>query len=102
MRYVAFIHGDEEGGFGISFPDFPGCVSVGVTRHDAIAQGATALAFHVEGMVEDGEPIPPPRSLAAIQKDPSLLEWRQGAGIASVDLAADATALSAATGFAQT
>ena len=84
MHYVAFIHSDEEDGFGISFPDFPGCVSVGDTRGDAIAQGAEALAFHVEGMVEDGESIPPPRSLADIQKDPNLLDWRQGADIGSV------------------
>ena len=84
MHYVAFIHSDEEDGFGISFPDFPGCVSVGDTREDAIAQGAEALAFHVEGMIEDGEPIPPPRSLVDIQDDPNFLAWRQGADIDSV------------------
>ena len=84
MHYVAFIHSDGEDGFGISFPDFPGCVSVGDTREDAIAQGAAALAFHVEGMVEDGEPIPPPRSLADIQGDSDLLDWRQGADFDSV------------------
>ena len=84
MHYVAFIHSDGEDGVGISFPDFPGCVSVGDTHADAIAQGAAALAFHVEGMVEDGEPIPPPRSLADIQGDPALLDWRQGADFDSV------------------
>ena len=28
MRYVSFIHRDDDTGYGISFPDFPGCVSV--------------------------------------------------------------------------
>lgn len=79
MRYVAFIHRDDEPGFGISFPDFPGCVSDGDTREDAIRRGREALAFHLEGMADDGEAIPPPRSLREIEADPELAEWRQGA-----------------------
>ena len=57
MRYVSFIHRDEAG-FGVSFPDFPGCVSVGATIDDAVRQGSEALAFHVEGLVDSGEVIP--------------------------------------------
>lgn len=54
---IALVH--EEGGvFGISFPDFPGCISTGATLDEAIARGAMALALHVEGMVEDGEALP--------------------------------------------
>ena len=52
MRYVSFIHRDEAG-FGVSFPDFPGCVSVGATIDDAVRQGSEALAFHVEGLVDE-------------------------------------------------
>ena len=89
MRYVAFIHGDGEAGFGISFPDFPGCVSVGESQEDAIRRGAEALAFHVDGMVEDGEPIPPTRSVQAIKADPDLADWRAGADFASVSIALD-------------
>ena len=84
VRYVAFIHKDEDTGFGISFPDFPGCISVGDTRAEAVCQGAEALALHVEGMIEDGEPIPSPRSLRDIQADPDLAEWRHNADIAQV------------------
>lgn len=36
MLYVAFIHRDKEPGFGISFPDFPGCISAGDTIDEAI------------------------------------------------------------------
>ena len=89
MRYVAFLHDDDEPGFGISFPDFPGCVSDGDTLDDALCRGAGALAFHVEGMMADGEPLPRPRSLHEIKADESLAEWRHGATIAFVPLILD-------------
>ena len=85
MRYVAFIHHDDEPGFGIGFPDFPGCVSDGDTRNDAIRRGREALAFHLEGMADDGEAIPSPRSLRDIEADPELAEWRQGAELVCID-----------------
>ena len=84
MLYVAFIHRDKEPGFGISFPDFPGCVSTGDTANEALRRGASALAFHIEGMLQDGEAIPAPRSLQAIEEDPSMAEWRKGASIGFV------------------
>ena len=42
-HYVALIHGDDEPGFGVSFPDFPGCVSDGDTVEEAIRRGREAL-----------------------------------------------------------
>ena len=86
MRYIAFIHGDEASGFGISFPDFPGCVSDGDTVENAIRRGSEALPFHVDGMLEDGETVPPPRSVQSVKADPELTEWRKGAGFAFVPL----------------
>lgn len=92
MDYIAFIHRDKAG-YGISFPDFPGCISVGTTREDVLRHGAEALAFHVEGLVEDGLPIPRPRSPRDIKADPSLTEWRQNATLAWVSLAPNHAAL---------
>ena len=89
MRYVSFIHRDDDSGYGISFPDFPGCVSVGDTVDDAIHNGCEALAFHVEGLSGDGEPVPPPRSVEAIKADPGLADWRRGADIVLVPLLLD-------------
>ena len=40
MLYVAFVHRDDKPGFGISFPDFPGCVSDGDTIDETIRRGA--------------------------------------------------------------
>ena len=88
MRYVAFIHRDDTG-YGVSFPDFPGCVSVGDTLDDAVRQACEALAFHVDGLCDDGEPIPPPRSIDAIKADPELADWRRGADIVLIPLLLD-------------
>ena len=88
MRYVSLIHRDDTG-YGVSFPDFPGCVSVGDTVDDAVRQGSEALAFHVEGLVADGEPMPPPRSIDAIKADPDLADWRQGADFVLIPLLLD-------------
>ena len=84
MLYVAFIHGDGGPGFGISFPDFPGCVSDGDTIDETVQRGASALAFHIEGMIEDGEAIPAPRSLQDIESNPGIVEWQEGAAICFV------------------
>lgn len=89
MRYVAFIHHDSEPGQGISFPDFPGCVSDGDTIDDAILRGGEALAFHLEGMIEDDLEILSPRSLEEIQRDPKLHEWRKGAALCFVSVILD-------------
>lgn len=89
MRFVAFIHTDDAGGFGISFPDFPGCVSDGDTVDDALTRGEAALAFHVEGLREDGLGLPLPRPVDAVLADPDLAGWRDGAQIAHVALIVD-------------
>ena len=64
--YIALIHKDPESDYGVSFPDFPGCITAGATLDEAKAMAAEALAFHIKGMTEDGDPIPEPRSLEAI------------------------------------
>ncbi len=87
MRYVAFIHRDRN--YGVSFPDFPGCVSVGDSISEAVRPGSEALALHVEGMLRDGETIPPPRSIDDIHADPSLADWRRGADLAWIPLLLD-------------
>lgn len=79
----ALIH-EEDGVFGISFPDFPGAISTGRTEEDAIRKGAEALTFHVGGMVEDGDPLPMLRGLAALKADKSFRAAAKGAVVALV------------------
>ena len=66
--YVALVHKEKGSSYGISFPDFPGCVTAADSYAAAVEQAAEALAFHVEGMQQDGTDIPAPRSLESIRK----------------------------------
>jgi predicted RNase H-like HicB family nuclease len=79
----ALIH-DEDGAYGISFPDFPGCVSGGGSLDEALARGAETLMFHIEGMVADSDPLPVPRSLEQLRSDPMFLADSEGAVVAVV------------------
>ncbi|MGI4876588.1 MAG: type II toxin-antitoxin system HicB family antitoxin [Janthinobacterium lividum] len=59
QHYFGVVEAGSEG-FGMYFPDFPGCVTGGDTLSELAANGHEALQFHIEGMVEDGEMIPSP------------------------------------------
>jgi predicted RNase H-like HicB family nuclease len=72
MDYIAYLHKDRDSDFGVSFPDFPGCVTAGRTLEEARRMAAEALALHVEGMIEDGELVPEPSSLDAVENDPNI------------------------------
>lgn len=89
MRYVAFIHKDPDSCFGVSFPDFPGCISAGDTLDEAVANGTEALAGHIKWMEADGDPVPPPRSLDQIRSDDSLAEDREDAVLVAIPLVRD-------------
>lgn len=79
----ALIH-EENGVFGISFPDFPGCISSGDTAESAIRKGSEALSFHVAGMVEDGDTLPMLRSMSELKQDKDFNEDAEGAALALV------------------
>ena len=87
MRYIAFVHKDEDSCFGVSFPDFPGCISAGDTLDEATANAAEALQGHVQMMEADGEAVPAARTLQAIMQDNEL--EREGAVIVAVPLVRD-------------
>lgn len=56
-RYPAVLEFISDGLYGISFPDFPGCVTVAIWN-EILDQAKEALQFHIDGMVEDGTPVP--------------------------------------------
>jgi predicted RNase H-like HicB family nuclease len=66
---IALLRKESRSDYGVEFPDFPGCITAGRTLEEARRMAAEALAFHVEGMREDGEPVPPPSSMDAIMAD---------------------------------
>ena len=68
--YVALLRKDADSDYGVDFPDFPGCVTAGLTLEDARRMAAEALQLHIEGMIEDGAPIPLPSPLEDVMVDP--------------------------------
>jgi predicted RNase H-like HicB family nuclease len=61
MRYAIVIE-KAEGNFSAYFPDLPGCIATGATIGEVESRIREAIEFHLEGMREDGTPIPPPAS----------------------------------------
>lgn len=72
MDYIAYLHKDAKSDFGVSFPDFPGCVTAGKTLEEARRMAVEALDLHVQGMREDGEDIPEPSTLDDLAQDPAM------------------------------
>ena len=68
-HYIALIHKDPGSDYGVSFPDLPGCITAGANLDQARARAAEVLACHVEGLTEDGDPIPEPSSLEQVMAD---------------------------------
>lgn len=61
MRYAVVIE-QAEGNFSAYVPDLPGCIATGATVPEVEAEIREAIEFHLEGMREDGLPIPAPSS----------------------------------------
>ena len=61
MRYAVIIE-KAESNFSAYVPDLPGCVATGATVEEVEREIREAIAFHLEGMREDGLPIPDPTS----------------------------------------
>lgn len=75
VYYPALIDKDAESDFGVSFPDFPGCVSAGETLEESLMGAQEALSGHVALMIAEGDALPKPTSLEAVaaEKEPSTV-----------------------------
>lgn len=72
MEYIAYLHKDKGSDYGVSFPDFPGCVTAGRTLEEARKMAVEALTLHMAGMIEDGEALPEPSTLDQLADDPAM------------------------------
>jgi len=64
MRYAIVIE-HAEGNYSSYAPDLPGCVATGATIEEVEAEMREAIAFHLDGLREDGLPVPPASSHAS-------------------------------------
>ena len=61
MRYAIVIE-KATNNYSAYVPDLPGCVATGATIEEVEAEIREAIEFHLEGLREDGTPIPPAQS----------------------------------------
>jgi predicted RNase H-like HicB family nuclease len=71
--YPAIVEAASEG-FGVFFPDVPGCTSAGATVLEAARNAEEALQAHLDLAAELGEPIPKPSELNAVTPEPDVIE----------------------------
>jgi predicted RNase H-like HicB family nuclease len=58
MRYTVVLEKEEDGGFVVSVPVLPGCVSEGDSRAEALKNIREAIELYIEDCREAGDPIP--------------------------------------------
>ena len=65
MRYLVVV---EKGAtsYGAHVPDLPGCIAAGETKEEVLTLIREAIEFHLEGLKEDGQPIPSPASTSEL------------------------------------
>ena len=59
MRYAIVIE-TAESNYSAYVPDLPGCIATGRTVQETEQQMCEAIRFHIEGLLEDGLPVPEP------------------------------------------
>jgi predicted RNase H-like HicB family nuclease len=64
MRYAIVIE-KAQGNYSAYVPDLSGCVATAATVEAVENEIREAIKFHLDGLKEDGQPIPPPTSIAA-------------------------------------
>jgi predicted RNase H-like HicB family nuclease len=64
MKKFAVVIEEGPNNYSAHVPDLPGCVSTGWTLAEIERNIREAIEYHIEGMIEDGDPIPEPSSKA--------------------------------------
>lgn len=61
MRYMVVVERGETS-WGAHVPDLPGCIAVGETRDEVLRLIREAIQFHIDGLKQEGLPVPVPSS----------------------------------------
>jgi antitoxin HicB len=59
LNYRILLRKEREGGYTVTVPTLPGCITFGETIEDGIANAKEAIGLYLEDLIENGEPIPP-------------------------------------------
>ena len=71
MKKYLIVVEQTQTGYSAYSPDLPGCVSTGWTRGDVEQNMREAIAFHVDGLREEGQAVPEPHTYSAYVELPA-------------------------------
>lgn len=74
MRFPLVLHTDDGVRYGVTVPDLPGCFSAGDTFDEALESVTEAISLHLEGIVENDNEIPVPRSISQHRDNPDFVD----------------------------
>lgn len=63
-KFAIIIEKAPDGGFGAYAPDLPGCIGMGATKEETLQNMAEAIQFHMDGLLEEGMPLPESNAVA--------------------------------------
>jgi len=75
-RYLVVIERTDSG-YSAYSPDVPGCITVGETIEETVANMHSAIELHLEMMLSDGDAIPRPRGIKGIEEAEELSEGEE-------------------------
>jgi len=58
LSYRIFLHKEPEGGFTVTVPSLPGCVTFGETLEEAMKMAKEAIELYIESLTAHGESVP--------------------------------------------
>jgi predicted RNase H-like HicB family nuclease len=74
QQYLVLIEGGPPSNYSAWSPDLPGCGATGRTIEECEREMRDSIAFHLEGMAEDGDPFPPPSGPGVdVERTPSVV-----------------------------
>jgi len=65
MKYAVIVE-EGESSFGAHVPDLPGCIAADETREEVLQLIQEAAGFHIDGLLQQGEPVPVPHSFSEV------------------------------------
>ena len=65
MKYLVVIERGESS-YGAYVPDLPGCIAAAESEAEVRRLIKESIEFHIEGLRQDGQPVPPPSSASAL------------------------------------
>jgi predicted RNase H-like HicB family nuclease len=75
--YAVVIERASDGGYGAWSPDLPGVVALGDSEAETLEEMRQAIEFHLDGLREDGQPIPHPSTVAATPEPSAPDRWHR-------------------------